>query len=282
MLHRLSIGVLALHLAGVSAGPTVLLDCKGGASVDCTAAFRKASATVAAARGGTILVPAGVFVTGGFNLSSGTTLNIAPGGSITGKRSSDPVSFPAVAPLPSFGTGRDGEPARYHPVVWCIDAQNVRITGGGTIDGSGDFWWHRSANTLERPHLLELHNCTGVEVDHVVLKDSPFWTLHPVYSARVHIHDITITAPLDSPNTDGIDPDSSRDVLIENNVIGCGDDHIAIKSGFNAAYVRVHAPVSGFSIDRFCVEPCAYHACRWLPEGADWRLQSDTVPTTVL
>ena len=100
--------------------------------------------------------------------------------------------------------------------------------------------------------------------------------------ARIHIHDATITAPFDSPNTDGIDPDSSRDVLIENNVIGCGDDHIAIKSGFNAAYVRVHAPVSGFSIDRFCVEPCAYHACRWLPGGADWRLQSDTVPTTVL
>ena len=173
--------VLALQLAAsASAGPTVLLDCKGGGSVDCTAAFRKAAATVADAGGGTIQVPPGVFVTGGFNISSRTTLNIAPGGSITGKRSSDPFSFPAVAPLPSFGTGRDGEPARYHPIVWCINAHDVRITGGGTIDGSGDFWWHRDANALERPHLLELHNCTGVEVDHIVLKDSPFWTLHPV------------------------------------------------------------------------------------------------------
>ena len=55
--------------------------------------------------------------------------------------------------------------------------------------------------------------------------------------ARIHIHDATITAPFDSPNTDGIDPDSSRDVLIENNVIGCGDDYVTIKSGFHAVTV---------------------------------------------
>jgi polygalacturonase len=74
-------------------------------------------------------------------------------------------------------------------------------------------------------------NCSQIEITGVTLKDSPFWTVHPVLSRNVHIHHTTIRAPLYAPNVDGIDPDSSRNVMIEYNDISCGDDHIAIKAG---------------------------------------------------
>ena len=133
-------------------------------------------------------------------------------------------------PLPSY----DGMGRRYHAMVRGVDASHVRVLGNGSIDGQGAFWWSRQ-NTYERPHVIELYNCTDTEVAGVTLRDSPGWTLHPVYSQRLHIHHVSIQSPASSPNTDGIDPDSCRDVLIEHCNISCGDDHIAIKSGKDAA-----------------------------------------------
>ena len=64
----------------------------------------------------------------------------------------------------------------------------------------------------------------------------------------MHIHDLVITAPADSPNTDGIDPDSSRNVLIERCTISCGVDHIAIKSGLDAAGRAVGIPSTNITV----------------------------------
>jgi len=119
------------------------------------------------------------------------------------------------------------------------------------IDGNGKYWWdlHKSKHLkIGRPRLVELFNCSGVEVGGVTLKNSGFWTLHPVYSRNVWIHDLNITAPGDSPNTDGIDPDSSQDVLIERCTISCGDDHIAIKSGLDEAGRTVGIPSRNVTI----------------------------------
>lgn len=65
----------------------------------------------------------------------------------------------------------------------------------------------------------------------MTLRDSPFWCLHPVYCTNVHIHHVVIHSRMYAANSDGIDPDSSRNVLIEHNDVSCGDDHIAIKAG---------------------------------------------------
>lgn len=211
---------------------STIAGCNGNGVTDCTRGFRAATAYLENQGGGTLLVPAGTFLTGGFNLSSGTTLALH--GTILGIANASEYFYPAVAPLPSFGTGRNGEPGRMHPLVWAIEAASVTITGDGAIDGQGAYFWHRN-NKLERPHLLELYNCTNAEVSWITLRNSAFWTLHPVYSRGVHIHHVQIEAPPSSPNTDGIDPDSSIDVLIEYCNISCGDDHIAIKSGLDAA-----------------------------------------------
>ena len=61
------------------------------------------------------------------------------------------------------------------------------------------------------------------------MKDSPFWNNHIFDCDRVHIHGVSIKAPGDSPNTDGWDPDSSRNVIIEDSVYAGGDDCVAIK-----------------------------------------------------
>ena len=71
--------------------------------------------------------------------------------------------------------------------------------------------------------------CQDVEIGNLNLQDSPFWTVHPYASRRVHVHDVNISSPPWSDNTDGVDPDSSQDVGIENMIYRGGDDCIAIK-----------------------------------------------------
>ena len=84
----------------------------------------------------------------------------------------------------------------------------------------------------------------AVVVTGVTLLNSAFWTFHPVYCRDVHIHHMEIQVPwlahvdgqaISGFNGDGIDIDSSQDVLIEHNYINCGDDHFTILSGVGDA-----------------------------------------------
>lgn len=67
-------------------------------------------------------------------------------------------------------------------------------------------------------------------------------------NSQVHIHHATILAPLDSPNTDGIDPDSSNDVCIEDCYISTGDDLISIKSGWDEYGISYARPSFNITI----------------------------------
>lgn len=213
----------------------------GDGRTDCTAAIiaavaaasRRAARTSrkAAVRFGRGLT----FLTRPFNLTSGLVVQVD--GTIraaTGDAAQR--QWPRLPPLPTYGRDRDGAKRwRHQALIMAEQAHGVVIRGRGTIDGQGAWWWTRRRELRGgRPHLLEFYNCTRVELAGVTLRDSPFWTVHPVYSSWVHVHDVTIRAPLYAPNTDGIDPDSSRHVLIERCDISCGDDHVAIKAGLNA------------------------------------------------
>jgi len=145
-------------------------------------------------------------------------------------------TWPVLAPLPTYGRDRDGaKRSRYRALIFANRSRHIAIRGRGSIDGQGAWWWDRRPRLrVGRPHLIEFFNCSHVEVSGgLTLRNSAFWTVHPVYSTHVHIHGIAIRAPLYAPNTDGIDPDSSRHVLIERCDIAVGDDHIAIKAGMN-------------------------------------------------
>jgi len=132
---------------------------------------------------------------------------------------------------------------------------NITLTGGGTIDGQGDVWWklakdHKLKHT--RGRLIEFMWTDDIVIRDLTLTNSPFWTVHPVYCNRVLIQDLTIINPSDSPNTDGIDPDSSSNVLITDCTISVGDDNIAIKSGMNEPGIEYGWPSANITIQN-CV-----------------------------
>ena len=89
-----------------------------------------------------------------------------------------------------------------------------------------------------RPRLIVFDHCIHVLVDGITIQNSPMWQLVPYYSDDVTIRNVRILAPADSPNTDGIDPESCRNVRISNCYISTGDDCIVIKSGYK--YIADH------------------------------------------
>lgn len=190
-----------------------------------------------------MVVPApGIFQTAPVNLTSNVILTVEG----TMRAVENRMKFPIIGILPNVGMDYDTRGAqRFHPFVFAVEASNVTIRGSGIIDGAGAYWWGKDSRKLHpgigRPHLLELQNVTGVEVTGVTLLNSAFWTFHPVFCRDVHIHHMEIQVPWLSEccgggfNGDGIDVDSSQNVLIEHNYINCGDDHVTILGGMGAA-----------------------------------------------
>ncbi|KAI3841067.1 hypothetical protein MKX03_001261 [Papaver bracteatum] len=206
--------------------------------------------------GAQLFVPAGRWLTGGFVLISHLTLLLDKEAIILG--STDSNDWPIVDALPSYGRGRELPGGRHRSLIYGENLVDVIITGdNGTVDGQGSVWWNRFRNgTLNytRPHLVELMNSSEVLISNLTFKNSPFWTIHPVYCSQVIVQNVTILAPLDSPNTDGIDPDSSNNVCIEDCYISTGDDLISIKSGWDEYGISYASPSSNITIRRLIGE----------------------------
>ncbi|KAG6542444.1 hypothetical protein Mapa_016134 [Marchantia paleacea] len=189
--------------------------------------------------GAQLYVPPGEWLTGSFSLTSHLTLFIDQGGVILGTQ--DITKWPVVDSLPSYGRGRELPGGRHMALIYGENLTDVVITGeNGTVDGQGSVWWdlHRNGSLdYTRPHLVEFVNSKGILFSNVTFQNSPFWNLHPVYCRwmqfNVVFKDLTILAPHDSPNTDGIDPDSCTNVCIKDCFMSVGDDAIAIKSGWD-------------------------------------------------
>ncbi|KAK8965488.1 putative polygalacturonase [Platanthera guangdongensis] len=202
--------------------------------------------------GAQLNVPAGRWLTGSFNLTSNFTLYLEDGAVILGSR--DLEEWPLIEPLPSYGRGRERPGRRHISLIHGSGLHDVILTGqNGSIDGQGkqwwDLWWNR---TLEhtRGHLLELVNSTNILISNLKFLNSPFWTIHPVYCSNVVIKNLTVLSPLHSPNTDGIDTDSSMNVCIEDCYIESGDDLVAVKSGWDQYGIAVAQPSTNVIIQR--------------------------------
>lgn len=220
-----------------------------------TAAFAAAIKKIEQLRseGGTVLyIPPGVYLTERFNLTSNMTLYLAKDAVI--KATQDTLDWPLADPLPSYGRGRERPGGRYMSFILGDGVHDIIITGeNGTIDGQGGAWWNMwRQRTLRytRPHLIEFMHSSQVIISNVILKNSPFWNIHPVYCSNFVAQYVTILAPADSPNTDGIDPDSSSNVCIEDSYISTGDDLIAIKSGWDEYGIAYGRPSSNITIRR--------------------------------
>ncbi|KAH9317290.1 hypothetical protein KI387_019059 [Taxus chinensis] len=199
-----------------------------------------------------LTVPSGIWLTGSFNVTSNFTLYLEKDAVILG--SQDPSEWPLIDPLPSYGHGRERPGGRHISLIHGENLENVVITGeNGTIDGQGHMWWDMWSNkSLQhtRGHLVEFLNSTNIIISNVTFLNSPFWNIHPVYCRNVVIKQVTILAPLDAPNTDGIDPDSSSNVCIEDCYIRSGDDLVAVKSGWDEYGISVGHPSSNIVIQR--------------------------------
>lgn len=220
-----------------------------------TVAFRAAMAYMDNFRdrgGAQLNVPKGRWLTGNFNLTSNFTLFLEEGAVILG--SQDPKEWPIIEPLPSYGRGRERLGGRHISLIHGNNIRNVVITGqNGTIDGQGKMWWDLWWNrTLEhtRGHLVELMNSHNILISNLTFRNSPFWTIHPVYCSNVLVKNMTILAPLTAPNTDGIDPDSSMNVCIEDCYIESGDDLVAVKSGWDQYGIKAALPSSNIIVRR--------------------------------
>jgi polygalacturonase len=252
---------------GGRVGPTYnLLDfgAKGDNKTLNTASFEKAIAQMEVAGragGGTLYVPDGVFITGPFNLTSKMTLFLSGGATIRGPTteqlgpSPEFPLWPIIPAMPSYGQGRDHPGPRRTSLLHGEHLNDVIVTSHpgawGTIDGHGQPWWDahkKKTETVTRGHLIEFMHSSNIEISHLKLRNSPFWTVHPVYCNHVVVRNIDVKAPHDSPNTDGVDPESSEDVLIENFTYEGGDDVIAIKSGWDCFGYQMGKPCKNIHI----------------------------------
>ena len=200
---------------------------KGDGTSQDAAAIQKALDTAGLAGGGIVRVPTGTFLIRPLFLRSHVSLHLDEGAIL--RATDDPADF---------GMADNTPPGKTVGLINGTHITDVAITGRGTIDGAGARWWQafraaKQANQLEprRPRLVCFNGCRGVTVQGVTLKDSPMFHLVPADCEDVTIRGITIIAPADSPNTDGIDPAASRRVTISDCRIDTGDDNIAIKSG---------------------------------------------------
>ena len=225
-----------------------------------TQAITKALDAAEQAGGGTVRFGAGTYLTGALKLRSKVGIHLDKGATIL--FSTDPADYPVVL------TRWEGtECMNYSGLIYGQGASDIAITGEGTIDGQGSAWWpwtklarptlvklremgetgddptQRKFGTPEaalRPTLFEPINCQRILLDGVKFVNSPFWTLHPIYCSDITARNLDLHGT--GPNTDGLNPDSCRNILIENCNFDTGDDCVTLKSGRDRDGRRVGKP----------------------------------------
>ncbi|WP_160066785.1 glycoside hydrolase family 28 protein [Sphingobacterium bovisgrunnientis] len=218
----------------------------------------------AAVRGGSVVIPPGKWHTKKIHLKSNVNLHIAEGATLL--FSAEPKDY-----LPAVYSSWEGlECYNYSPLIYAFGLKNVALSGTGTIKAQLDVWrkwfprpkphmesiknlynWAQDELPVEkrnmvndtsnlRPQFIQFNRCENVLIEDIKIRNSPFWTVHLYLSKNIVVRNIDIYAH--GHNNDGIDPEMSQNILIENCVFDQGDDAIAIKSGRNPEGWRLQTP----------------------------------------
>ncbi len=170
-------------------------------------------------------------------IHSDTTLYFEPGAVL--KASEDINSYLHPDEVDNDDNREVGTPVTRKPAfvfLYAFGEKNISFEGSGTISGSCDAFlsrvtrYHRDSEVYPRPTMVYIENCQNIRFNGITLQDAPFWTIHTAGCDNVLIDGITIDNPLDAANSDGIDPDHSRNVRIVNSSISCADDCICLKN----------------------------------------------------
>ena len=224
---------------------------KGDSHTDCKPAFDKAMKAAQKRNGMKLVVPAGTyFLNGPIHLVSNICIELQKGARL--KFTSDPTRY-----LPVVLTSWEGTLLyNYSPFIYGYKLENISIIGDGTIDGNAaktfNTWkskqeaaqilsrdMNHNATPLKerifgadhflRPQLIQLFECKNILIEGVKITNSPFWCVHLLKSENITVLGVHYDAK--NINNDGIDPEYSRNILIENVEFDNGDDNVAIKSG---------------------------------------------------
>ncbi|MGB6545669.1 MAG: glycoside hydrolase family 28 protein [Candidatus Acidiferrales bacterium] len=227
----------------------------------CTAAIQAAIDACSKAGGGTVVVPPGVYLTGPLFLKSHIVFEVVAGATLLG--SGNFSDYPTMA-----GRWEGLDRTVFASLLTGSDLENVTIQGRGTLDGQGQIWWdafrktmalRRQANLMgrepenppgsplawPRARIINLYRSKNIVIRDLSIVNSPSWNIHPVDCENVLIDGVSIVNPQFSPNTDGIDPESCRNVRISNCYISTGDDCIVLKSGYKYIPDHPFAPCEG-------------------------------------
>jgi len=183
-------------------------------------------------KGGTLWMGPGLYRSGTLQLKSHMTLYLAPGARLQG--SCEPDDYPLFWASEEARKGNNGERFSFSQFLLVDGAKNVRIAGHGVLDGCGS----KVRAAGRRAYLLRVRDSQDVLIEDVVLRDSAAWNTHILYSEDVVVRDIKMLNDRSVGNTDGINPDSSCRVTIEDNFAYCGDDCVAVKSTNNSGLLR--------------------------------------------
>ncbi|OFX37313.1 MAG: glycoside hydrolase [Bacteroidetes bacterium GWA2_40_14] len=234
----------------------------GDSITDCTQAIKNAIEKCASQGGGTVIVPKGVFLTGAIHFKNNINLHLENGATLL--FSKDYSHY-----LPVVKTRFEGNDCmNYSPFIYGYGLENVAITGLGILDGNAgnETWWLWKAhgdNGLEqgipdqradrdsllkmsdahlpieervfgeghylRPNFIQFHTSKNILIEGITIVRSPMWEIHPILSENIIIRGVKIISH--GPNNDGFDPESCKNILVEDCFFDTGDDCIAIKSG---------------------------------------------------
>ena len=225
---------------------------KGDGKTNCKPAFDKAIKKARSYMQGLhIVVPAGKwFVKGPIHLASNVTIELQRGATLL--FSPDSSDY-----LPVVKTSWEGSFCyNYSPFIYGYQLKNVAIIGEGTIDGNCmdtfPTWKAKQkadqqrlrkqdhdeidvsqrqygAGNFLRPQLMQFYDCKDITISGVFITNSPFWCVHLLCCENVICRGLRYDAKL--VNNDGIDPEMTRNLLIENIDFNNGDDNVAIKAG---------------------------------------------------
>lgn len=190
------------------------------------------------AGGGAVVVPKGVFLTGAIFLKPGVNLQLAEGAVLQGSTN--------ILDYPKMRTRIEGHFQKWIPALVNADrCDHLRISGSGTLDGNGRFFWNEfwaaheknpkvTNLDVERPRLVFIENSNDAQVSGIQFKNSGFWNLHLYRCTDVLVKNVRIDTPNGappkrSPSTDGTDIDSCQRVTVSGCVYADGDDCVCLK-----------------------------------------------------
>ncbi len=208
---------------------------EGGETL-CTQAIQ-AAIDEAAQKGGTVEIPSGIFLSGSLRLRSNIELHLQQGAVLRcSLRQEDMIDFSKDFVDDNADTGWEGG-----CFLYACHEKNIAISGTGKIDGQGrEVFFEEEPEGAPRecplgvkgfrPRMSFLEDVEDLVVRDVTFYDAAFWTLHLAGCQKVRIENIVIDNLKRGVNTDGIDPDSCKNVIIRGCRIQSGDDCIVLKS----------------------------------------------------